>query len=66
MPTRGVTLRIIMMTLLSFITPISYLLSLWVFMGSYIDHRVTKVTTLSRSSGIFVLYVLIGGVTHSL
>jgi len=66
METRGVTLSTIVMIHLSFITPISYLLSLWVFMGSFDDHCVTNVTTLSWSSGIIALYVLTGGITHSL
>ena len=42
MPTRGVKLIIIMMIHLSFITPVSYLLSLWVFIGTYDDHCVTN------------------------
>ena len=45
MQTRGVTVSILMMIQLFFITPISYLLSLWAFMGNYIDPVVTNYST---------------------
>jgi hypothetical protein len=42
MQTRDVTVCIIMMIHLFFITPISYFLSLWAFMGTFDAHRVTE------------------------